>query len=119
MPKLLNAQQVKERLQTQPAPILIEALPAKYFHDRHLPGAINLPHDSNNAEIRRVLPDPDAEVIVYCASGPCQNSGLLARRLEDLGFTQVLDFHEGKEGWERAGFSFECAACQPGGVASL
>ena len=119
MPKLLNAQQVKERLQTQPAPILIEALPAKYFHDRHLPGAINLPHDSNNAEIRRVLPDPDAEVIVYCASAPCQNSGLLARRLEDLGFTQVLDFHEGKEGWERAGFSFECAACQPGGVASL
>jgi rhodanese-related sulfurtransferase len=96
MPKLLNAQQVKERLQITPAPVLVEALPAKYFRDRHLPGAINLPHDSNDAVIRRVLPDLEAEVIVYCASGPCQNSGILARRLEDLGFTQAQDFTKEK-----------------------
>jgi len=107
MPKLVNALEVKERLQIKPAPVLVEALPQKYFQDRHLPGAINLPHDSIDAELRRVLPDLEAEVIVYCASGPCQNSGILARRLEDLGFVHVLDFHEGKEGWERAGYGFE------------
>ena len=107
MPKLVNALEVKERLQIKPAPVLVEALPEKYFQDRHLPGAINLPLDSLDAEIRRLLPDPEAEVVVYCASGPCQNSGILARRLEDLGFRHVLDFHEGKEGWERAGYGFE------------
>jgi len=107
MPKLVNALEVKERLQIKPAPMLVEALPEKYFRDRHLPGAINLPHDSVDAEIRRVLPDLETEVIVYCANGPCQNSGILARRLEHLGFVHVLDFHEGKEGWENAGYGFE------------
>jgi rhodanese-related sulfurtransferase len=109
MSKVINAQEVKERLGNQPAPVLVEALPEKYFRDRHLPGAINLPHDTTDAEVRRVLPDPEAEVIVYCASGPCRNSGILARRLETLGFARVLDFHEGKEGWEKAGYSFEQA----------
>jgi rhodanese-related sulfurtransferase len=107
MPKLVNALEVKERLQTKPAPVLVEALPERYFQDRHLPGAINLPHDSTDVEIRRILPDVETEVIVYCASGPCQNSGILARHLEKLGFVHVLDFQEGKEGWERAGYSFE------------
>ena len=109
MPKLVNALEVRERLQTKPAPVLVEALPEKYFQDRHLPGAINLPHDSGDAEIRRVLPNLETEVIVYCASGPCQNSGILARRLQDLGFVHVLDFDEGKDGWERAGYDFERA----------
>jgi rhodanese-related sulfurtransferase len=107
MLKLINAQEVKERLRVHPAPVLVEALPAKYFRDRHFPGAINLPHDTTDAEVRRVLPDPEAEVVVYCASGPCRNSGILAHRLEALGFARVLDFHEGKEGWENAGYSFE------------
>jgi hypothetical protein len=68
MPNLLNALEVKERLQVKPAPMLVEALPEKYFRDRHLPGAINLPHDSSDPEIRRILPDLEAEIIVYGAS---------------------------------------------------
>ena len=109
MPEILNAHEVKARLRGSPRPILVEALPEKYYRDRHLPGALHLPHDAPEAEIRRVLPDPREPVIVYCASGPCENSGELTRRLAKLGYSRVADFHEGKEGWENAGYPFERA----------
>lgn len=105
----MSAEEVKRRLDAAEAVVLVEALPAKYFQERHLPGAINLPHDAGDETIRNTVPDLAAEIIVYCASGPCSNSGTLARRLAALGYENVSDFHEGKEGWERAGYAFEPA----------
>jgi len=45
--------------------------------------------------------------VVYCASGPCQNSGIAAWRLAQLGYTNVLDYHEGKAEWIAAGLPME------------
>jgi len=83
-----------------------EALPETYYQQKHLPGAINLPHDVSDEVISKVLPAKQAEIIVYCASGPCPNSGILAQRLVHLGYQNVSDFHIGKAGWEEAGYEF-------------
>ena len=87
--------------------ILVEALPAKYYEDKHLPGAINIPHDEVEALAPKLLPDRSAEVAVYCASGPCKNSEIAAQRLADLGYTNVRDYHEGKADWIEAGLPVE------------
>ncbi len=55
----------------------------------------------------KLLPDNDAQIVVYCANGPCQNSGIAARRLEQLGYTSVRDYHEGKAEWVEAGLPIE------------
>lgn len=103
----LNAPQVNMLLEMGRPVTLIEALPEKYYRKEHLPGAINLPHDATDAQIRQRLPDRDAEIVVYCASGPCQNSDILSNRLLAMGYLNTVDFHEGKEGWKQADFSFE------------
>jgi rhodanese-related sulfurtransferase len=84
---------------------LVEALPAPYFEDGHLPGAANLPHDSDEATIAAVLPDRDETVVVYCANRACANSGVLGRRLEQLGYADVRVYEGGKEDWLEAGLA--------------
>ena len=86
---------------------LVEALPAKYYKERHLPGAVNLPHDRVDALAPSLLPDKGAEIVVYCASAPCKNSGIAAERLVELGYTRVRDYHEGKADWVAAGLPTE------------
>jgi rhodanese-related sulfurtransferase len=89
------------------AATVVEALPAPYFEDAHLPGARNLPHDSDEATIAALLPDHDATVVVYCSNLACQNSTILSRRLAQLGYTDVREYEAGKEDWITAGLPVE------------
>jgi rhodanese-related sulfurtransferase len=86
---------------------LVEALPPAYYEREHLPGAINLPHDQVDELASALLPDRSVPVVVYCANGPCQNSGIAARRLEALGYTDVRDYELGKQDWIEAGLPVE------------
>ena len=96
---------------------VVEALPAMYYLDAHLPGAWNLPHDQVEALAPSLLPDKQAAIVVYCANTACQNSGLAVRRLERLSYTNVLDYEEGKQGWVEAGLPTE--AGEPAAAGSL
>ena len=87
--------------------VLVEALPPRYFADAHLPGALNIPHDQVDALAARLLPDKNAEIVVYCANTPCRNSTIAAERLAKLGYTRVADYKEGKEDWAKAGLPLE------------
>ena len=46
---------------------LVETLPAQYYRHTHLPGAINLPPDQVTEQAPALLPDKEAQIIVYCA----------------------------------------------------
>jgi rhodanese-related sulfurtransferase len=48
--------------------LLVETLPATAYHHNHLPTAINLPPDSVKSLASQILPDKDAEIVVYCAN---------------------------------------------------
>ena len=103
----ITLSELRDALASDAPPTLVEALPAQYYDDHHLPGAINIPHDEIDALAPTRLPDKDAAIVVYCASGPCQNSGIAARRLAQLGYTNVRDYHEGKAEWDAAGLPTE------------
>jgi rhodanese-related sulfurtransferase len=103
----ITREDLKARLDRGERLILVEALPAKYYLDRHLPGAINMPHDQVDALAPSLLPDKTAQIVVYCASGPCRNSGIAADRLLALGYRDVRDYHEGKQDWVDAGLPTE------------
>jgi rhodanese-related sulfurtransferase len=45
--------------------VLVDTLGEEYYRQSHLPGAINLPlEEIDRAE--EVLPDKEAEIVVYC-----------------------------------------------------
>jgi rhodanese-related sulfurtransferase len=86
---------------------IVEALPEPYYRKAHLPGAINIPHTRIDELAPSLLPDKQAEIVVYCANLACQNSGIAARRLMELGYAHVADYAEGKEDWIAAGLPTE------------
>lgn len=110
MPTAITLDELRARLDSHTPPILVEALPPRYYADAHLPGAINIPHDAVDRLAPALLPDRDAPVVVYCASGPCTNSGIVARPLEQLGYRDVADYHEGKAEWMAAGLPTQAGA---------
>jgi rhodanese-related sulfurtransferase len=47
--------------------VLVETLPVEYYRHSHLPGAINLPPDKVAELAQTLLPDKEADIVVYCA----------------------------------------------------
>jgi rhodanese-related sulfurtransferase len=110
MVSTITREELKAKLDRKEKLILVEALPETYYLDKHLPGAINIPHDQVDALAPALLPDKAAQIVVYCANAPCRNSALAARRLVELGYTEVRDYHEGKQDWVAAGLPVERGA---------
>ena len=91
---------------------LVETLAEDQFRQGHLPGAVNLPPDKVGERASQVLPDRNAEVVVYCSSASCPASGNVAKDLEAQGYKRVLRFIGGKQDWIDAGMSLEGAPHQ-------
>ncbi|MBW3622033.1 MAG: nuclear transport factor 2 family protein [Armatimonadetes bacterium] len=103
----ISRDELKDRLDRTIPTTLVEALPPMYYEDAHLPGALNINHDQVDALAPTLLPDKDAEIVVYCANTPCPNSELAAERLARLGYTRVFEYVEGKQDWIEAGYPTE------------
>jgi sulfur-carrier protein adenylyltransferase/sulfurtransferase len=72
----------------------------------HLPGAKHIPRGYLESRIEGVVPDRDAHVILYCASG--NRSAYAARTLaEDLGYTNVSSMKGGITLWKDRGYGVE------------
>lgn len=71
-----------------PNTYLVDVRTEEEYNSGAIPSAINIPFDA----IADNLPTEDrtARIIVYCRSG--NRSGVASDTLEDLGFTNVLDF---------------------------
>lgn len=90
--------------------VVLEALPASYYEDAHLPGALNMPVDDAEALAPELIPDKASTVIVYCANLPCANSETVAAKLIALGYPNVFEYAEGKADWVEAGLPTESGA---------
>jgi rhodanese-related sulfurtransferase len=94
-----------------PAVVLVEALGAAFFASGHIPGAINLPPHRVHQTAPATLPDRDAPVVVYGASPTCQQADMVIRILTGLGYRNVSQYPEGKEGWAAAGHPLMASDC--------
>jgi rhodanese-related sulfurtransferase len=68
MARTISRDQLKEKIDRKDNFLLVETLPATAYHHNHLPGAINLPPESIASLASEILPDKNAEIVVYCAS---------------------------------------------------
>lgn len=105
--KTIDRSTLRAALQSPRPPVLLEALPERYWQDGHLPGALSFPHDRAHALAPGLLPDKQAPVVVYCASETCKNSHQAAQVLAGLGYTDVAVYPGGKADWRDAGLPLE------------
>lgn len=65
--RTISREDLKKKIDAKDYFFLAEILPSQYYREGHLPGAVNLPPDKVRELASSVLPDKNAEVIVYCA----------------------------------------------------
>jgi rhodanese-related sulfurtransferase len=107
MQNIINRVDLQNLLSSNPATVLLEALPEKYYRDGHLPGARWFPHDRTKELASVTIATKDAPVVVYCASATCRNSHMAAKALTDLGYSDVRIYADGKADWIDAGLPIE------------
>lgn len=92
---------------------LVDALPASYYDQQHLPGALNLVEQDVPEKAPALLPDKDAAIVTYCSNPACPNSKAVAARLTQLGYTNVRVYRDGIQDWVEAGLATEASAVAP------
>lgn len=62
----ISREEILDRL-NDPTLTIVDVLPASAYETGHIPGAINLPVAEVEERAATLLPDPAAEIAVYCA----------------------------------------------------
>lgn len=105
----IQAQELKRILNGENDTPVINVLDSEDYRDKHIPATINIPLSSDDF-VRRVeqrVHSKTAPVVVYCAKTECDASEKAAMKLEGAGFTSVMDFSAGVDGWSSAGYELE------------
>ncbi len=93
------------------AALVLDARPAVFYRQGHVPSALNLARDDFAADYRRLKLTLDAaaqkSIIVYCSGGACRDSRLVAAALITLGYSRTKVFTGGWHDWSAAGLPVE------------
>jgi len=68
VPKTISRDELRMKIDRHDEFRLVETLPEAAYHHAHLPGAINLPPQKLAELAATLLPNKQAEIVVYCAS---------------------------------------------------
>jgi sulfur-carrier protein adenylyltransferase/sulfurtransferase len=99
-----DPQTVRGRAAAGDAPRLLDVREPDEVANGVIPGAAHLSRAHFESRVEDVVPDKDAEVVVYCASGV--RSAFAAKLMKDLGYTNVTSLAGGFNRWKDLGFDF-------------
>ena len=109
----ISAIQLRRMIDGNEAFELINVLPETDFQKEHIPGSMNIPVADSDFVSRvedRVGGDKNHKIVVYCASTQCDASSKAAGKLEKAGFSNILRYEAGMQGWKDAGYAIESGA---------
>ena len=88
--KKISAEEAKTRIDSEDEVIILDVRTEGEFNTGHIPGAILIPNETIADKMPDLLPDLNAEILIYCRSG--NRSAQAARKLIQIGYTNVYDF---------------------------
>ena len=88
--QIIDAETAKEMMDANTDAIIVDVRTQKEFDEGHIAGAISIANESIGKEMPALLPDLEAEILVYCRSG--NRSAQAAEKLAALGYTHIYDF---------------------------
>lgn len=107
-PHFIKTAELKEKIDNREDMAIVEVLGPETFAEFHIPGAVNVPVDDTFEDnITKAVPDKNKLTVVYCRDIECHASAKAVRRMERLGYKNILEYHNGKEGWRAAGMPIE------------
>lgn len=99
--KEINPAQLEKRMQEDNNYYLLDVREAHEWRKGHLPNANHISRGVLEPNIERFIPDPNAEIILYCGGGG--RSALAAASLQQMGYTNVSSLAGGYGLWCQEG----------------
>jgi rhodanese-related sulfurtransferase len=103
--KEMTVEQVKKKLDGGEQFYLVDVREESEWNQDHLPGAIHLGKGIIERDIENKIPDPEANIVLYCGGG--FRSALAADNLQRMGYKNVISMDGGYSGWKNAGYPLE------------
>jgi rhodanese-related sulfurtransferase len=79
----------------------------------HAAGARHIGRGVLERDIETLLPDKDADIVLYCGGG--YRSALAAESLQKMGYRRVVSMDGGIRAWREAGYPLEAGSGKPPG----
>ena len=86
----ITAEEAKKIMDSGEEHIILDTREQDEFDEGHIPGAILIPYTEIENKAEEMLPDKDAQILVYCRSG--RRSKIASESLAKLGYTNVKEF---------------------------
>lgn len=94
--------EVKNRLDRGDKFMLVDVREESEFAKDHLPGAVHLGKGVIERDIEARVPDPKAELVLYCGGG--FRSALAADNLQRMGYSNVISMDGGIREWREKNY---------------
>lgn len=98
-----------EKIVNDKSSLILDARTGKFDTGERIPGAKALSPDSSTDEVAKAIPNKNASIVTYCVNPKCPASNMLAKHLKELGYTNIMEYPEGIEGWIKDGNKVEKA----------
>ena len=86
----ITAEEAKKIMDSNEEHIILDTREQDEFDEGHIQGAILIPYTEIENKAEEMLPDKDAQILVYCRSG--RRSKIASESLAKLGYTDVKEF---------------------------
>ena len=91
-------------------PVVIDTRSAAGWTQGRIPGALHIPGPDLSGLAPSLIPDLDADIVVYCWGPGCNGSTRAALTLVSMGYRRVRELIGGFEYWVREGLAIETDA---------
>jgi rhodanese-related sulfurtransferase len=101
----LTVEQVRQKQRQGDPFYLVDVREESEWQAGRIAGAIHLSKGIIERDIEKVIPDKEAEIVLYCGGG--FRSALAADNLQKMGYRRVFSMDGGIRAWREAGFPEE------------
>ena len=93
------------RMADKTTPLIIDVRSAEEYQQSHIPGAINLPHNTFSELPEHLKLAKNDELVVYCESG--KRAATVIKTLQKHGYFEVRHLQGDMRGWRNGGLKTE------------
>lgn len=83
--------------------VIFDARTAQWDDGKRIAFAKALSYEATEKEAAKAIPAKKSLIVVYCSNAQCPASSYLAKRLSELGYSNILKYEEGIQQWINAG----------------
>lgn len=86
----ITQEEAKKIMDSEDGYIILDVREKAEYDEKHIPGAVLIPHTEIENKAEKIIPDKDTQILVYCRFG--RRSKLASENLVKLGYTNVKEF---------------------------